>query len=102
MCFLAAFTPIEPGAPSPVFDLKLFRNRAFTVSSIVAVIGVPAFLGACFSMSMWGWARSSTRYPPRVGLLFLLLQGPAFVLIPIVSRLLDRVAASLVSASGSP
>ncbi len=52
-CFLAGFVVVELGAESPIFDLKLFRNRAFTVSSVVAVIGMLAFLGACFSMSMW-------------------------------------------------
>ncbi|MGK9461732.1 hypothetical protein [Streptomyces sp. CB02414] len=36
----------------------------------------------------------------RVAVPFLLLQGPAFVLIPVVSRLLHRVAASWLLMSG--
>ncbi|WP_431995880.1 MFS transporter [Streptomyces griseoflavus] len=98
-CFLAAFVLVELGAPSPIFDLKLFRNRAFTVSSVVAVIGMLAFLGACFSTSMW-LGPVQHQDPIRVAIPFLLLQGPAFLLIPVVSRLLHRVAATWLLTSG--
>ncbi|MFG2408506.1 MFS transporter [Streptomyces brevispora] len=98
-CFLAGFAVVELGAESPIFDLKLFRNRAFTVSSVVAVIGMLAFLGACFAMSMW-MGPVQHQDPIRVAILFLFLQGPAFVLIPVVSRLLHRVAASWLLTSG--
>ncbi|GED84250.1 MFS transporter [Streptomyces sp. 6-11-2] len=98
-CFLAGFVVVELGAESPIFDLKLFRNRAFTVSSVVAVIGMLAFLGACFAMSMW-MGPVQHQDPIRVAILFLFLQGPAFLLIPVVSRLLHRVAASWLLTSG--
>ncbi|MFE6156281.1 MFS transporter [Streptomyces sp. NPDC057889] len=99
ICFLAGFVVVELGADSPIFDLKLFRNRAFTVSSVVAVIGMLAFLGACFAMSMW-MGPVQHQDPMRVAILFLLLQGPAFLLVPAVSRLLHRVAASWLLTSG--
>ncbi|MFB6777761.1 MFS transporter [Streptomyces sp. NPDC056352] len=98
-CFLAGFVVVELGAESPIFDLRLFRNRAFTVSSLVAVIGMLAFLGACFAMSMW-MGPVQHQDPIRVAVLFLFLQGPAFLLIPVVSRLLHRVAASWLLTSG--
>ncbi|MFF8989203.1 MFS transporter [Streptomyces sp. NPDC014983] len=98
-CFLAGFVVVELGAESPLFDLRLFRNRAFTVSSVVAVIGMLAFLGACFSTSMWP-GPVQHQDPLRVAVPFLLLQGPAFPLIPVVSRLLHRVAASWLLTSG--
>ncbi|MFD6906306.1 MFS transporter [Streptomyces sp. DSM 116494] len=98
-CFLAAFVLVELGAPSPIFDLKLFRNRAFTVSSVVAVVGMLAFLGACFATSMW-LGPVQHQDPIRVAVPFLLLQGPAFLLIPVVSRLLHRVAATWLLTSG--
>ncbi|MGW3763779.1 MFS transporter [Streptomyces sp. NPDC005131] len=98
-CFLAGFVVVELGAESPIFDLRLFRNRAFTVSSVVAVIGMLAFLGACFAMSMW-MGPVQHQDPIRVAILFLLLQGPAFLFIPVVSRLLHRVAASWLLTSG--
>ncbi|MGC4914026.1 MFS transporter [Streptomyces albogriseolus] len=97
--FLAGFVLVELGADSPIFDLKLFRNRAFTVSSVVAVIGMLAFLGACFSTSMW-LGPVQHQDPIRVAIPFLLLQGPAFVLIPLVSRLLHKVAPGWLLTSG--
>jgi MFS family permease len=98
-CFLAGFVLVELGAESPIFDLKLFRDRAFTVSSVVAVIGMLAFLGACFATSMW-LGPVQHQDPIRVAIPFLLLQGPAFLLIPVVSRLLHRVAATWLLTSG--
>ncbi|KAF5998741.1 MFS transporter [Streptomyces sp. WAC00263] len=99
VCFLAAFVLVELGAKSPIFDITLFRNRAFTVSSVVAVIGMLAFLGACFATSMW-LGPVQHQDPLRVAVPFLLLQGPAFVLIPAVSRLLHRVAPTWLLTSG--
>lgn len=99
VCFLAGFVVVELGAESPIFDLALFRDRAFAVSSVVAVIGMLAFLGACFATSMW-LGPVQQQDPIRVAIPFLLLQGPAFLLIPIVSRLLHRVAASWLLTSG--
>lgn len=98
-CFLAGFVLVELGADSPIFDLKLFRNRAFTISSVVAVIGMLAFLGACFATSMW-LGPVQHQDPIRVAVPFLLLQGPAFLLIPVVSRLLHRVAPAWLLSSG--
>ncbi|MFD8570156.1 MFS transporter [Streptomyces sp. NPDC059639] len=98
-CFLAAFVVVELGAASPIFDLTLFRNRGFAVSSVVAVIGMLAFLGACFATSMW-LGPVQQQDPIRVAIPFLLLQGPAFLLIPLVSRLLHRVAPSALLTCG--
>ncbi|WP_167042718.1 MFS transporter [Salinibacterium sp. ZJ454] len=97
--FLIAFVVIELRAPSPLLQLNLFRNRAFTVSSIVAVIGMFAFLGACFSFSMW-LGPVQHQSPFLTGLLFLLLQGPAFVLIPVISRLQHRFPPRFVLTAG--
>jgi MFS family permease len=98
-CFLAAFVIVELGAESPILDLRLFRNRAFTVSSVAAVIGMLAFLGACFATSMWlGPVQHQSAL--RVAVPFLLLQGPAFVLFPLVSRLLHHVAPAWLLTTG--
>ncbi|MFE4960763.1 MFS transporter [Streptomyces sp. NPDC056653] len=99
LCFLTGFVVVELGAKSPIFDLTLFRNRAFTVASVVAVIGMLAFLGACFATAMW-LGPVQHQDPLRVAVPFLLLQGPAFVLIPVVSRLLHRVAPTWLLTSG--
>ncbi|MER6110943.1 MFS transporter [Streptomyces hirsutus] len=98
-CFLVAFILIERRADSPILNLTLFKDRAFTVGSIVAVIGMIAFLGACFATSMW-LGPVQHQDPLRVAVPFLLLQGPAFVLIPVVSRLLHKVAPNWLLTTG--
>ncbi|MER5842994.1 MULTISPECIES: MFS transporter [Streptomyces] len=98
-CFLVAFVLIERRADSPILNLTLFKDRAFTVGSIVAVIGMIAFLGACFTTSMW-LGPVQHQDPLRVAVPFLLLQGPAFVLIPVVSRLLHKVAPNRLLTTG--
>ncbi|MEF9907084.1 MFS transporter [Streptomyces sp. P9-A2] len=97
--FLIAFVLIERRADSPILNLTLFKDRAFTVGSIVAVIGMIAFLGACFTTSMW-LGPVQHQDPLRVAVPFLLLQGPAFVLIPVVSRLLHKVAPNWLLTTG--
>ena len=96
---LIAFVIIELHTESPLLQLSLFRNRAFAVSSIVAVVGMFAFLGSCFATSMW-LGPVQHQNPVYLGLLFLLLQGPAFVLIPVISRLLAVVAARWLLTAG--
>ncbi|MCP2032500.1 EmrB/QacA subfamily drug resistance transporter [Okibacterium sp. HSC-33S16] len=96
---LIAFVLIELRAKSPLLELSLFKNRAFTVSSIVAVVGMFAFLGACFATSMW-LGPVQHQNPVILGMLFLLLQGPAFVLIPVISRLLHVVEARWLLTAG--
>jgi MFS family permease len=96
---LAAFVVIELKVESPLLDLGLFRNRHFTVSSIVAVVGMFAFLGACFSTSMWLGPVQHLN-PVYLGLLFLLLQGPAFLLIPVIHRLQDKFSSRWLMTGG--
>ncbi len=97
--FLAAFILIERKAKSPILKLSLFRNRAFSVTNLIAVISMFAFLGTCFSTSMWiGPVQHQSA--TRTGLLFLLLQGPAFILFPVIGKLLTRVAPQWLLASG--
>lgn len=96
---LAAFIVIELNVASPLLDLGLFRNRHFAVSSIVAVVGMFAFLGACFSTSMWLGPVQHLN-PVYLGLLFLLLQGPAFILIPLIHRLQAKFSSRWLMTGG--
>ena len=96
---LAVFVVIELRVESPLLELRLFLNRQFTISSIVAVVGMFAFLGACFSTSMW-LGPVQHQNPLYLGLLFLLLQGPAFVLIPVLSRLQARISSRWLMTFG--
>ena len=97
--FLAAFVAVERRAATPLLHLDLFRNRAFSVASVVTVVGMFAFLGSCFSFSIWLGAVQH-QAPARVGIPLLLIQAPAFVLIPVISRLLARVNARWLLSVG--
>ena len=99
IALLLAFVLIETHVESPLLDLRLFRNRGFTISSIVAVVGMFAFLGSLFSLSMW-LGPVQHQNPMNIGLLFILLQGPTFVLVPLISRLLTRVAGRWMLTAG--
>ena len=90
--FLALFVVVERRAATPLLELSLFRNRAFSVASVVTVVGMFAFLGSCFSFSLWTGAVQH-QSSARVGVPLLVIQAPAFVLIPVISRLLARVNA---------
>ena len=96
---LAGFVVVERRVASPLLDLDIFRNRAFSVASVVTVVGMFAFLGSCFSFSIWLGAVQH-QSPARVGLPLLLIQAPAFVLIPVISRLLARVSARWLLTTG--
>lgn len=97
--FLAAFLLVERRAATPLLHLDLFRNRAFSVASVVTVVGMFAFLGSCFSFSIWLGAVQH-QSPARVGIPLLLIQAPAFLLIPVISRLLARVNARWLLSVG--
>lgn len=88
---LIAFVVIESRAKHPLLHLSLFSNRAFSITGIVAVTGMFAFLAIAFSTSVavGGLALAETW---KVGILFVFIQGPAFLLIPVVGWLIHHVA----------
>lgn len=96
---ILVFVVIQRRVTDPLLQLALFKNRAFSVASIIAVVGMFAFLGICFSFSMW-LGPVQHQNPMNIGLLFLLLQGPAFVLIPVISALMTRIPDRYMLSSG--
>ncbi len=96
---LVAFVAVEARAKTPILQLSLFRNRAFAVTSLVTVLGMFGFLGAGFSTSIW-IAAVQRQDPMKVALAFLFLQGPAFFLIPLISKALRSVNPTIMLAGG--
>ena len=88
---LVVFVVIEMRTPEPLIHLSLFRNSAYSITGIVAVTGMFAFLAICFSTSVavGGLALAEAW---KVGVLFVFIQGPAFVFIPVVGWLIHHVA----------
>jgi MFS family permease len=99
VALLAAFVVIELRTAVPLLHLHLFANRAYAVVAIATVIGMFAFLATCYSMSIWLGAIQHQN-ALRIGVLFLFIQGPAFVLVPVVSHLIRNVSARWILTGG--
>lgn len=96
---LAAFVLAELRAKSPLLRLDLFRNRSFAVASAVAVVGMFAFLGTAYGVSI-RLGPVQDQKPMRTAMAFLLLNGIALVMLPLTERLLRTVAPRLLLVSG--
>ncbi|MCQ1950026.1 MFS transporter [Arthrobacter sp. zg-Y859] len=96
---LVLFVIIEQRSAQPLIHLSLFRNRAYSITGIVAVTGMFAFLAICYSTSVavGGLALAETW---KVGVLFVFIQGPAFLFIPVVGWLIHHVAPRWVLTGG--
>ena len=96
---LVAFVVIESRTAQPLIHLSLFKNSAYSITGIVAVTGMFAFLAICFSTSVavGGLALAETW---KVGVLFVFIQGPAFAFIPVVGWLIHHVAPRWVLTAG--
>ena len=96
---LVAFVVIEARTRQPLVHLSLFRNSAYSITGIVAVTGMFAFLAVCYSTSVavGGLALAEAW---KVGVLFVFIQGPAFAFIPVVSWLIHHVAPRWVLTAG--
>ena len=83
----------------PLIHLSLFRNSAYSITGVVAVTGMFAFLAVCFSTSVavGGLALAEAW---KVGVLFVFIQGPAFAFIPVVGWLIHHVAPRWVLTAG--
>jgi len=96
---LVSFVVIESRTAQPLIHLSLFKNSAYSITGIVAVTGMFAFLAVCFSTSVAvsGLALAETW---KVGVLFVFIQGPAFAFIPVVGWLIHHVAPRWVLTAG--
>ena len=97
--FLVLFVVAERRARSPMLRLDLFRNRAFTVASIIAVIGMFSFLGTAYATSI-RLGPVQHQSPLRTSVAFLLLNGITLLLEPVTSRLLARVNPRFLLSAG--
>ncbi|GAA0958567.1 MFS transporter [Actinocorallia libanotica] len=99
LVLLGAFVAIELRTDVPLLELGIFANRAYAVVAIATVVGMFAFLAICFSMSIWLGAIQH-QSALKIGVLFLFIQGPAFVLAPLVSRLIRDFSPRWILTTG--
>lgn len=85
--FFVAFVVVERRAPAPLLRLDLFRNRAFSVNSLITVVGMFAFLGTAYSTSI-RLAAIQDFSPMQTAVAFVLLQSFTLVLMPVTAKVI--------------
>jgi MFS family permease len=96
---LVAFIIIEVRTKAPLIHLSLFKNSSYAITSIVAVTGMFAFLAIAFSTSVAVGALGGVE-TWKMGVLFVFIQGPTFLLIPVVGRLIHQVSPRWMLTAG--
>ncbi|MGH8961429.1 MAG: MFS transporter [Jatrophihabitantaceae bacterium] len=87
--FLVAFIAVEQRTSAPLLRLSLFANRAFAVAAIATVFGMMSFLGTAYATSIRLSAIQGFS-PLKSSFAFVLLNGIAFVQMPITGTLMAR------------
>jgi MFS family permease len=85
--FFMAFIAAERRSPAPLLRLDLFRSRAFSVNSIVTLVGMFAFLGTAYATSIRLSAIQGFS-PLKSAVAFVLLQGFALLLMPVTAKVI--------------
>ncbi len=97
--FLALFVMIERRVDRPLIQLDLFSNRIFTISAIVTVLGMFAYLGTAYATSIRLSAiQGYTPLATSIGFVCLNIMG--VVLFPVSTRMIQRYNPGWVLAAG--
>ncbi|HWC21039.1 MAG TPA: MFS transporter [Flexivirga sp.] len=97
--FLIAFVVVELRVDKPLIQLQLFSNRMFTVSAIVTVLGMFAYLGTAYATSIR--LSAIQEYTPlKTSVGFVLLNIMGVVLFPVSTRMLQKLNPGWVLAGG--
>jgi MFS family permease len=87
--FAVLFIIVERRTAAPLLRLDLFANRAFSVTAIVTVLAMFAFLGTAYATSIRLSAIEGFT-PLKTSIAFIFLNGMAVVQVTVTSRLLER------------
>jgi MFS family permease len=96
---LVAFVLIERRVDRPLLQLELFANRMFTVSAVVTVLGMFAYLGTAYATSIRLSAIQGYS-PLKTSVGFILLNIMGVVLFPVSTKVLERYNPGWVLAVG--
>jgi Na+/melibiose symporter-like transporter len=91
---------VEQRTASPLLRLSLFTNRAFTIAAIATVFGMMSFLGTAYATSIRLSAIQGFS-PLKSSYAFVLLNGIAFVLIPVTGAIMARYRPRWILGGGS-
>ncbi|WP_034261428.1 MFS transporter [Actinospica robiniae] len=96
---LVGFVAVELRSASPMFDVRLFRSRAFSGAAVVMGVTLFAQVGLVFTLSEYfGLVHHASTWD--IGVRLIALNGFTVVLSPVVGRLMNRVAPSLLLLAG--
>ena len=87
--FFGLFIAAERRSAAPLLRLDLFHSRAFSVNSIVTVVGMFAFLGTAYATSIRLSAIQEFT-PLKSAIAFVLLQGFALALMPVTASVIHK------------
>ena len=97
--FMALFVVIERRVDRPLIRLELFSNRMFTISAVVTVIGMFAYLGTAYATSIR--LSAIQEYTPlKTSIGFFCLNVMGVVLFPVSTRLIERYNPGWTLAAG--
>jgi MFS family permease len=97
--FMVIFVVIERRVDRPLIQLELFSNRVFTISAIVTVIGMFAYLGTAYDTSIR--LSAIQEYTPlKTSIGFFCLNVMGVVLFPVSTRMIQRHNPGWVLAAG--
>lgn len=95
----AAFVAVERRSDSPMLDLDLFRSRAFTVTTLVAMISFLALIGFIFVLSMYlGMVQQLGTI--EAGWRLALMNGASMVVGALAGKMMHRVQARYMIGGG--
>ena len=97
--FMVVFVLVELRVDKPLIQLDLFSNRMFTVSAIVTVLGMFAYLGTAYDTSIR--LSAIQEYSPlKTSIGFVCLNIMGVVLFPVSTKMLQRYNPGWVLAGG--
>jgi MFS family permease len=97
--FMALFVRIERRVDRPLIRLELFSNRLFTISAVVTVVGMFAYLGTAYATSIR--LSAIQEYTPlKTSIGFVCLNIMGVVLFPVSTRMIERHSPGRVLAGG--
>ena len=97
--FLVVFVMIEQRVDKPLIQLDLFSNRMFTVSAVVTVLGMFAYLGTAYGTSI-RLSAIQDYTPLKTSVGFVLLNIMGVILFPVSTRMLQKFNPGWVLAAG--
>lgn len=97
--FLLLFILVERRSEAPLLRLDFFRNGNFATVSIVTIMGMFAFLGIAYSISIRLSAIQGFS-PLKTAIAFLISNGIALVQLPVTIRLMERTSPKWPLAGG--